>query len=179
MKTKIFMLLAATSFLLTACQNKTQPTPPTTSNQPTNETVNFKDYGPAPLVLDIDEYTVSNTNFRTTLWTGKNLQVTLMSIPVGGEIGLEVHHELDQFLRIEAGQGKVMMGDSQDNLNFVQIAAEDDAVFVPAGKWHNMVNTGDEPLQLYSIYAPQEHPHGTIHVDKAASDADEHHHEHE
>ncbi|MGL5262928.1 MAG: cupin domain-containing protein [Bacteroides sp.] len=174
MKTKLFTLVLVTSMGLSACQQKGPSN--SAAEVKTNQEVVLKDYGPAPLVLDIDDYTLKNTNFRTTLWTGKNLQVTLMSIPVGGEVGLEVHHDLDQFLRIEDGQGKVMMGDAEDQLDFVRMAEEDDAVFVPAGKWHNIVNTGDEPLKLYSIYAPQEHPHGTVHIDKAASDADEHHH---
>lgn len=140
------------------------------------EDVVLKDYGANPTVLNIEDYTLDNTNFRTTLWTGKNLQVTLMAIPVDGEVGLEVHHDIDQFLRIEEGSGTVYMGDAEDNLDFVRPAGDDDAVFVPAGKWHNIKNTGDTTLKLYSIYAPKEHPFGTVHVDKAASDADEHDH---
>ena len=140
------------------------------------EPVVLKDYGAQPTVLDIEEYTLENPNYRTTLWTGKNLQVTLMNIPAGGEIGLEIHHDIDQFLRVEAGSGTVYMGDAEDNLDFVKSVEDDDAVFVPAGKWHNIKNSGEEPLKLYSIYAPKEHEFGTVHIDKAASDADEHHH---
>jgi mannose-6-phosphate isomerase-like protein (cupin superfamily) len=95
-----------------------------------------------------------------------------MSIPVGGEIGLEQHPETDQFLRIEDGQGKVMMGDIKESLTFVQTAEKDFAIIVPAGKWHNLINTGNKPLKLYSIYSPVEHPQGTIH--KTVED-DEHH----
>lgn len=176
MKTRFTVYLLGIMLLSTACQNNTPKAPAEETTKDNSQELLLKDYGPNPLVLDIDDYTLANTNFRTTLWTGHNLQVTLMSIPVGGEIGLEVHHELDQFLRIEGGEGKVMMGDQEDNLDFIHQASEDDAVFVPAGKWHNIVNTGDEPLKLYSIYAPQEHPHSTVHIDKAASDADEHDH---
>lgn len=136
----------------------------------------LKDYGNAPTVLDIEAYTVGNENFRTALWTGTNLQVTLMTIPVGGDIGLELHPDIDQFLRIEQGQGRVMMGDAEDKLDFVREAKADHAVFVPAGKWHNIVNTGNEPLKLYSIYAPVEHPHGTVHKTQAEAMAAEHHH---
>lgn len=97
------------------------------------------------------------------LWTGNNLQVTLMTIPVGGDVGLEQHMGIDQFLRIEEGMAQVLMGDSQDKLDFVRDVEDDYAIFVPAGKWHNIVNKGDKPLKLYSIYAPAEHPHGTVH----------------
>ncbi len=144
--------------------------------QASNDSINvvFKDYGNAPAVLNIDEYSVSNTNFRTTLWTGEKLQVTLMSIPAGGEIGLELHPHTEQFLRIEEGVGKVMMGDTQDSLSFTQTVEKDFAVFVPAGKWHNIVNTGDKPLKLYSIYSPVEHAHGTVHKTYEESEAAEH-----
>ena len=136
----------------------------------------LKDYGAEPTILDIDAYTTSNENFRTALWTGTQLQVTLMSIPVGGEVGLEQHTETDQFLRIEDGQAKVLMGDSKESLSFNQTAKKDFAIFVPAGKWHNMINTGDKPLKLYSIYSPVEHPHGTVH--KTFEEAEEAEHQH-
>ena len=125
--------------------------------------VTLKDYGAEPTVLNIDDYTMTNDNFRTALWTGTKLQVTLMSIPAGGEVGLEQHSETDQFLRIEDGQAKVLMGDTKELLTFVKIAEKDFAIIVPAGKWHNIINTGDKPLKLYSIYSPVEHPHGTVH----------------
>ncbi|MDR2918835.1 MAG: cupin domain-containing protein [Tannerella sp.] len=136
----------------------------------------LKDYGKEPTVLDIDAYTLANTTFRTVLWTGDNLQVTLMSIPVGGEVGLEIHAGIDQFLRIEEGEGQVMMGDSKESLTFIQSVSGDFAIMVPAGKWHNIVNTGNKPLKLYSIYAPPEHPHGTVH--KTYEDAMEAEHNH-
>lgn len=102
--------------------------------------IELKDYGAEPAVLDIEAYTLGNENFRTALWTGTNLQVTLMTIPVGGEVGLELHPDIDQFLRIEEGEAKVMMGDSKEDLDYVRTAKADHAVFVPAGKWHNLVN---------------------------------------
>lgn len=138
-------------------------------------TIELKDQGPRPYTVDIEEATVQNTNYRTALWTGKDLQVTLMSIPVGGEIGLEVHHEIDQFLRIEEGRGRVQMGDAEDDLPFDQEVGDDWVVLVPAGTWHNITNVGDEPLKIYSIYAPPEHPHGTVHATKAEGDAAEDH----
>lgn len=135
----------------------------------------LKDSGPRPYVVDIEEATVKNQNFRTALWSGGNLQLTLMSIPVGGEIGLEAHSELDQFLRIEQGRGLVQMGQSIDALDFEEQIGDNWVVLVPAGMWHNITNVGDTPLKIYSIYAPPEHPHGTIHATKAESDAAEGH----
>ncbi|KAA0547041.1 cupin domain-containing protein [Bacillus sp. BGMRC 2118] len=127
----------------------------------------LKDYGDAPFVIDIEEATKQNDTFRTALWTGSHLQLTLMSIGVGEDIGLEIHPDLDQFLRIEQGQGIVRMGDSRDNLTFEQNVYDDFAIIIPAGKWHNLINTGKEPLKLYSIYAPPQHPFGTVHKTKA------------
>ncbi|MBO1265871.1 cupin domain-containing protein [Proteiniclasticum sp. SCR006] len=138
----------------------------------------LKDYGANPLVINIEDATKDNKNYRTALWTGKNLQVTLMSIEVGEDIGLEVHHDIDQFLRIEEGKGLVQMGDSEDNLDFEKHAEDDDAIMVPAGKWHNLTNEGDKPLKVYSIYAPAEHPHGTVHKTRAEGMAAEEEHDH-
>ncbi|MBU3128808.1 cupin domain-containing protein [Clostridium tagluense] len=131
-----------------------------------NDPIILKDYGPQPYVVDIDKATKQNNNYRTTLWTGNHLQLTLMSIKVGGDIGVEVHPIIDQFIRIEEGQGIAQMGPSKNNLNFQRNVYDGFAIFVPAGTWHNVVNTGNKPLKLYSIYAPPQHPHGTIHATK-------------
>lgn len=136
----------------------------------------MNDHGNAPYVVDIEKATVENTTFRTAIWTGSNLQATVMTIQPGDDIGLEVHDDHDQFLRIEEGVGFVQMGKAEDNLDFEENVEDDFAVFVPAGVWHNITNTGDSPLRLYSIYAPGEHPHGTVHETKAESDAAEHDH---
>jgi mannose-6-phosphate isomerase-like protein (cupin superfamily) len=90
-----------------------------------------------------------------------------MSINVGEDIGLEIHPNVDQFLRIEQGQGVVQMGKRKDHLNFVQKVYDDFAIMIPAGTWHNVTNTGNTPLKLYSIYAPPQHPSGTVHLTKA------------
>ena len=127
----------------------------------------LQDYGPKPLVIDIDQATKQNNNYRTALWTGKYLQVTLMSINVGDDIGLEVHPETDQFIRIEQGQGLVQMGPRKDSLDFQEMAYDGYAIMVPAGTWHNVINTGNTPLKVYVIYAPPHHPFGTVHVTKA------------
>lgn len=132
--------------------------------------------GPNPFVTNIEADTLANENYRTTRWTGSNLQLTLMSIEPGRDIGLEVHEHGDQFLRVEAGRARVQMGPSADDLPFDREVGDDWAIFVPAGAWHNITNIGDEPLKVYAIYGPPEHPHGTDHATKAEADADEHHH---
>ena len=134
------------------------------------------DHGADPYVVDIQEATVENDTFRTALWTGSNMQLTVMSIQPGDDIGLEVHDDHDQFLRVEEGVGFVQMGPNENELDFEANAEDDYAVFVPAGTWHNVTNTGDIPLKLYSIYAPSEHPRGTVHETKAEADAAEHDH---
>ena len=127
----------------------------------------IRDYGPEPFVININEATMQNNNFRTALWTGKHLQVTLMSINVGESIGLEMHPAVDQFIRIEQGYGLVQMGNDKNNLNFERKVYDDFAIIIPAGKWHNLTNIGNVPIKLYSIYAPPNHPKGTIHRTKA------------
>ena len=134
------------------------------------------DFGPNPFVVDIAKATLANDNFRTVLWTGKHLQLTVMSILPGEDIGLEVHPHTDQFLRIEGGQGLCQMGKTPCSLKFVQPVFEDSAIFVPAGRWHNITNTGNTPLKLYSIYAPPNHAHGAVHPTKAVAEAEEHGH---
>lgn len=133
----------------------------------------FADQGPAPYTVNIERAALLNSNFRTTLWTGEHLQATLMSIPE--QIGLEAHPHLDQFLKIVDGAGLVLMGAQPDKLTFRRPVGRGDAVFIPAGTYHNLVNRGGRPVKLYSIYAPPAHPHGTVHRTKADSDAAEEH----
>jgi len=110
-------------------------------------------------VVNIEDVTKENENFRKVLYTAKNSQLVVMSIPPGEEIGEEVH-TLDQFLRIEAGKGKAI-------LNGMEYEIEDGwAVVVPAGVKHNFVNTGDAPMKLYTIYSPPEHRDGVVHATK-------------
>lgn len=135
----------------------------------------IKDYGPNPFVINIEEATEQNNTFRTSLWTGDHLQLTLMSLNVGEDIGLEMHPDVDQFVRIEEGRGVVTMGDSEDMPNFEESVYEDFIFIIPAGKWHNLTNTGNKPLKLYSIYAPPQHPHGTVHKTKAEAEAAHNH----
>lgn len=139
---------------------------PYIENMSYNSTV-LKDYGPEPFVVNIDEASRQNNTFRTALWTGNHLQLTLMSINVGEDIGLEIHPSIDQFIRIEQGQGLVKMGQSKDKLDFQRTVSQGFAIFVPAGTWHNLINTGARPIKLYSIYAPPQHPKGTVQKTKA------------
>lgn len=133
------------------------------------------DHGPEPFVVNIEKITKQNNTYRTALWTGEHLQLTLMSINVGEDIGLEVHPHTDQFIRIEEGRGLVKMGDTENRLDFQAPVCAGYAIFIPAGKWHNLINTGRTPIKLYSIYAPPQHPHGTIQETRPIADASEHH----
>lgn len=133
----------------------------------------IRDYGMEPFVTNIEETTKENKTFRTALWTGNHLQLTLMSIPVGGSIGLEIHPNTDQFLRIEQGFGMVQMGKNKNNLNFQKKVYNNSAIIIPAGTWHNLINTGNVPIKLYSIYAPPQHPRGTVHLTKEEAEHEE------
>lgn len=136
----------------------------------------YSDRGKEPMVVDIEGMTLENENYRTTIWTGEKLQVTVMTIQPGDDIGLEVHHGIDQFLRIEEGEGLCQMGESEDNLTFEEKVKDDFAIFVPADMWHNVINTGDKPLKLYTIYAGPGHLPGTVHPthEDAENDPNEH-----
>ncbi|AXI00024.1 cupin domain-containing protein [Sporosarcina sp. PTS2304] len=153
------------------------PTPvqlPPTRMDDVYNTKNITDFGATPLVLNIEKATKQNNTFRTVLWTGENLQLTLMNIKPGEEIGLELHSDVDQFIRLESGQGLVQMGDTRERLDFFRVVEAGDSIIIPAGKWHNLKNIGNESITLYSIYAPPEHPFGTVHATKAIADAAEH-----
>ncbi len=132
-----------------------------------------RDLGNAPYAFDIANATASNDSYRTALWTGKHLQLTVMSIPVGEETGIEMHNDLDQFIRIESGAGRVEMGRLRSNMNYKVPLDSRYAILIPAGTYHNIINTGRTPLKLYSIYTPKGHPFGTIDKTKADADARE------
>jgi mannose-6-phosphate isomerase-like protein (cupin superfamily) len=125
-------------------------------------------------VDDIEGATLANDTFRTVLHTGEHLQLTVMRLAPGEDIGREVHPDRDQFLRIESGTGRVEFGRSEDVVDETHDVQSDWAVIVPAGVWHNLVNSGEDELKLYSLYAPPEHPAGTIHRTKAEAAAAEH-----
>lgn len=125
------------------------------------------DHGPTPFTANIMCVAGQNQNFRTVFWTGNHLQMTLMNIPICGEIGLEMHSDTDQFIRVETGRALVCVGTCKERLELRYWLNAGDGIFVPAGTWHNICNTGDCPLRLSSIYAPPRHPKGTVHRTKA------------
>ena len=122
----------------------------------------IEDIGPRPQSFDLETATVENTDYRAVAWSGYHLQLTLMAIPVGEDIGLEAHPETDQFLRLDAGRGRVQMGPARDQLDFDQEVEDGWAILVPAGTWHNVTNTGEEPMRLYTVYAPVHHAPGIV-----------------
>jgi mannose-6-phosphate isomerase-like protein (cupin superfamily) len=120
-------------------------------------------------VADIEELTEENSDFRRVIYTGNNLQLVLMAIQPGDEIGEEVHKDRDQFFRIEKGKGEVWIDGARSKIK------RDDAILVPAGARHNIINTGEKPLRLYTLYAPPEHRDGIVRATKAEAEAGEEH----
>lgn len=118
---------------------------------------------------DIEDLTEENTDFRRVLYTSKHLQLVLMCLQPGEEIGAEVHEDRDQFFRVEEGEGEVEIDGRRSEIG------DDDAIIVPAGARHNIINTGDEPLKLYTLYAPPEHKDGIVHATKEEAEANEEH----
>lgn len=120
-------------------------------------------------VDDIDRLTVENKDFRLVLYTGKHLQLVLMALRPGEEIGEEVHDDHDQFFRIEKGEGEVWIDGQRTKIK------ADDAIIVPAGARHNVINTGDKKLKLYTVYGPPDHKDGIVRATKAEAEATEEH----
>lgn len=116
---------------------------------------------------NIEQQTLENTNFRKVLWTSEQQQLVVMSISVGGEIGEEVHSENDQFIRIEQGSAKALIDGRSIELG------DDDVIIIPRGAEHNVINTGESDLKLYTIYSPPHHKDGTVHPTKEYADAHE------
>jgi mannose-6-phosphate isomerase-like protein (cupin superfamily) len=124
-------------------------------------------------IENIEKLTLENEDFRRVLFTGKNSQVVLMCVEVGDEVGWEVHPDNDQFFRLEQGQLRLDLGVGEEAVDESHNATDAWAMVVPAGTWHNLVNTGSEAVKLYTIYSPPHHPVGTIHKTKADADAAE------
>jgi mannose-6-phosphate isomerase-like protein (cupin superfamily) len=120
-------------------------------------------------VEDIERLTEANADFRRVLYTGKHLQLVLMTLKPGEEIGEEVHADRDQFFRVEEGKGEIMIDGNRRGIK------SDDAMLVPAGARHNLINTGKKPLMLYTLYGPPEHKDGVVHATKAAAEASKEH----
>ena len=128
-----------------------------------------------PIFVDnIEELTLSNNNFRKVLSTNGHSQLVVMSLKAGEDIGMEVHNNVDQFFRIDSGQGKVIANGEEFEVS------DGFAIVIPAGTEHNVINTSEtEDLKLYTIYSPANHPDGTVHVTKAEAEEYEkaHHHD--
>lgn len=133
----------------------------------------MSDAGGAPLLINLHTAAERNRFFRNTLWTGEGLQLTVMSVPAGGEIGVEMHEDLDQMLRIEEGVALVQMGRGEDRLHDERRLGAGCAILIPRGVWHNVRNLARTPLQLSSVYGPPAHAKGTVH--RTAADAKEEH----
>jgi mannose-6-phosphate isomerase-like protein (cupin superfamily) len=135
------------------------------------------DMGGEPWALDIEEATLNNKDYRVANWTGKYMQLVFMTLKPGEIIDLEKHDGHDQFIRIEAGDAQVLMGLSPDNLTYDQVVSDDWAIMIPAGYWHQIINTGDSDLKLYTLYGPPEHAKGTRNASyQDAKESDEHDH---
>lgn len=165
-------------FITTSClqTDREKPAAANENNISTQEVLEYRDFGNDPFVFNIEDYTRQNDTYRTALWTGEYMQLTVMSILPGEDVGLEVHDDHDQFIRVEEGEGIVMMGDAEDDLSYQKRVEDDFAIMIPAGKWHNVINDSDKPLKLYSIYAPKEHDHATVHTTRQEALEDEHDH---
>jgi mannose-6-phosphate isomerase-like protein (cupin superfamily) len=109
---------------------------------------------------NIDQLTVNNENYRQVIYTGKHLQLVIMTLKPGEEIGEEVHSKIDQFFRVESGSGFVLINGNKTDIR------DDDAILIPGGAIHNVVNNGKVPLKFYTLYGPPEHQDGTIHMSK-------------
>ena len=121
-------------------------------------------------VGNVERETLDNDTFRTVLVTGEHTQLTVMRLGPGEDIGREAHDHNDQFIRIEQGTARVELGTTEDAVDETHDVQDDWAAIIPAGIWHNVVNTGEGELKLYSLYSPPEHPDGTVHRTKAEAE---------
>jgi mannose-6-phosphate isomerase-like protein (cupin superfamily) len=120
------------------------------------------EHGGEVFVTNVGRMAYRNENFRESIWTGNCLQMTLMSIPVGKDIGVEIHGDTDQYIRVEHGNAVAFFGEHEDCLDKKYKLCAGDAIFVPAGTWHNIINVGRCSLKLSSVYAPPHHPRCTV-----------------
>ncbi len=161
--------------LLAGCQPQPEAEETETTISEKAETTR-KDMGKKPWVLNIEKDTLDNHYYREVKWTGEYMQMVLMSLKPGEVIDLELHEDIDQFIRIEQGEARVMMGETKESLLFDKTVSDDWAIFIPAGYWHEIRNVGETDLKLYSIYSPTEHPAGIRHETYEEAEAYEHEH---
>jgi len=134
------------------------------------------DLGMLPWATNITDLTITNPNYRHVMWTGMQMQMAFMSLKPGEKIDLELHNHHDQFIRIEQGEARVLMGKTENEMTFDQQVYAGWAIMIPAGYWHEVQNTGGTMLKLYTIYGPAEHHPGTIHTTWKEAAEDHHHH---
>ena len=138
-----------------------------------NDTNQFKVEKDSSLLFNAKSVACTNNYFRREIWTGDYAQITVMSIPAGGEVGLEIHENLDQIFLVEYGIASVYAGKSKSSVVYKGCAKNDCMVVIPAGTFHNLLNEQSFPLKLVSVYAPPQHPVGTAHKTKFESDLQE------
>ncbi len=166
-------------FIITNCQSGTKErSEEKVSGDKPSVSINYnEDLGGQPWVLDIEEATLGNENYRSANWTGKYLQLVFMTLKPGEVIDLEVHDGHDQFIRIEKGEARVLMGKTRETLNFDKNVSDDWSILIPAGYWHKVENTGKTDLKLYTLYGPPEHRKGTM--NKTYDEAKAAHYDHD
>jgi len=125
---------------------------------PPQQSAQLVDHGPNPFIVDIDKETEKNYDYKKSLWVGHYLKATLMNLPVGHELGLDMHPNADLYIRIEDGDAKVQIGNTKENLYLSQHIDDDFSIFVPAGTWFNLANTGEKPLKL-NVISTLSHKH--------------------
>lgn len=171
---KKLLPLCTLALALAACtpqETQQQQSDPATAPETTPApdcSAEIKEHNDAPMVFDAEQFALQNPNYRTSLWTGELSQMTLMSIPAGEDIGPERHDDVEQYLFVCSGKGTAMMGPAEDDLSLVKEVGPGDCIIIPLHTWHNVVNASEtEPLKVVSIYAPAEHPAGTVQATRA------------
>jgi mannose-6-phosphate isomerase-like protein (cupin superfamily) len=172
------VLLIAFAIIIGCTAEQKEVSEPITDDDTLDYAAITQDFGGQPWVFDIEEATIEEGYYRKSVWTGKYMQLVLMSLKPGEKIDLEQHSKNDQFFRVEAGKARVQMGETEDNLSFDEVVEDDFAILIPAGFWHQITNIGDTDLKLYTIYGPAEHAPGTKHATYKEAQEYEHEHHH-
>lgn len=118
-----------------------------------NDLNSIDNYKIEPISFNVSKMTYDNTMFQRVIWVGKYMKIVLNSIPVGSSLGVKIHNDMDQFIQVVVGNGIIRLGDNSSNLNMESMLTNNASVVIPSGKWHNIINTGNMPLKIYSIYA--------------------------
>lgn len=175
-ETSILLAVITVLFFTVACEETKEEE---VTHEPEGVEI-LEDMGFEPWAFDIEKATLSNDKYRKAIWTGEFMQLVLMSLKPGENIDLELHKGHDQFVRVEKGQARILMGLNKEDMTFDEVVEDDWAILIPAGYWHEIRNTGDVELKLYTLYAPPEHPTGIVNetYDDALEYEKHHHHHH-